>query len=194
MKRAPSADVATLAAALRWAETHWAQQPTVPLRIHVHEVNPSDLLGAPKMAPGFMAYMTMTGAEPVSVTGTQTCFHPNLPQERDGTLLGILCACTKPDCSRLHCPDCMGLGVRQMTEDRYAYPMRVALRWLRNTEPQWYATVVKLAANDWHLADIPEDRALRAIRKLHGRYSSAPMPRVTWTDKSESQRLAEAAA
>jgi hypothetical protein len=187
--------LADIGEALRWVEKHWAEQPTPPVRLHVQGTEPESQLGAPRMAAVFWRYLTVSGDAMESVSVTETCHHPRLPQDRDGTLLGILCACTTEGCTRLHCPDCYGLGTRTMTRDRFSYPMAAAIDRLSH-EPAWYAIVVALARSGWSVrkAGTTDQKALTAIRKLHSRYSTVKVPSVAWTDKSDSQRAAETAA
>ena len=186
--------LATLEEAVLWVEKHWSEQPTPPIRIHQQGVEPESQLGAPRVAAVFWRYLTVQGDAMESVSVTEQCYHPRLPQDPDGTLRGILCACTYEGCERLHCPDCMGLGARTLTRERFTYPMAQALERLAK-EPRWYAVLLALSRNRWHWvkAGVKAEDALTAIRKLHSRYSTVPVGRK-WTELSESQQRAEVAA
>lgn len=187
--------LATLEEAVRWIDKHWSEQPAPPIRLHQAGVEPQSQLGAPRTAAVFWRYLTVDGDAIESVSVTEVCYHPRLPQEADGTLRGVLCVCAEPSCERLHCPDCMGFGTRTKTQDRFTYPMRCALDAI-SREPKWYAVVLALARSQWDhaKAGIPADRALTAIRKVHSRYSRTPVARPKWTELSESQQRAEVAA
>jgi len=83
----------------------------------------------------------------------------------------------------------------------YRYPMWRALERLRAVpdEPAPISVVVALFLGGWDISRLPafperERVVLRSLRQLHGRYEETPIPRVTWIDKSESQRAAEVAA
>lgn len=82
--------------------------------------------------------------------------------------------------------------------NRYRYPMWRALSRLARIpdEPSPAIIVTTLFARGWDVERLAvEERVvLRCLRQLHRCYEETPIPRVSWVDRSESQRMAEEAA
>lgn len=202
--------LADLPSAIEWLREHWDGQREAPVRLHESHTTDGDPLTraeindiraaagskaapvrAPEMAVGgqafsgrFMATLNWQPRQSYQITMTQTCSHPmNGGRERD-------------------CPECLGVGVKDVTVDRYPHPMSTALYELRKetTLPGFVpslAVIYALAASAFRprvamqLLNI-EDEAiiLRAIRRLFGKYQAGPVVSVGWTQMSESQQKA----
>jgi hypothetical protein len=181
-----------LASAIEWARKHWGEQRPVPTRLHVHEVQPDDLLGSPKLAPDFWRYLQG------DATATYTSRHE------------VPC----PLRELADCPRCGGAGYTIEERLHYEWPMTAALSKFAKvpaTSKGWptpYVMVVTLASNGW---DVTRAAAaigqpvlgpdhyktigaafLLALRKLYNRYASAPLPERGWiSGRSDAQRAAE---
>lgn len=186
--------MATISAAIAWTRDHWNEQRTAPVRLHVSGTEPDDLLGSPRMAPGFWRFLQGDSCA-VEIAREETV----CPLRYD------------PDCAR-----CGGTGVIVHERPVFRYPMAAALYRLSKvpaTSPGWprpYSLVVLLASSGWQVARAAaaigqpvqspdhyrtlEAAFLIALRKLHSRYASAPLPDLKWTEKSDAQRSAEDAA
>ena len=177
-----------LAEAIKWASERWDQQRAAPIRLH--EAHTTDgALGAPRFTFAFAAALDGSVNATSDATRTAHCHHPMLALGRDAR----------------DCPECYGLGVKDVNVDRYRFPMSRALSKLANTlrprrQPHPYRLVVALAEHawDWHATarslamhdDLAEALLLRALRQLHGRYEEGPVT-VSYIDKSQSQQNAE---
>lgn len=179
-------DMATLDNAIEWIRSHWAMQPSAPLRLHDHAVQPDDLLGAPKLSGAFWHHLNLHGNAIESISVTQTCYHPRLQRDAAGEV-GFYVR---------DCPDCLGDGVVTITRERYAYPMKDALEALaRANERRALRLIYQLAGQSWYLRDMAPASTLTAIRKLYRRFSETPIGRVPkWTEMSEAQQNAMDAA
>lgn len=186
----------TIGSAIAWTRSHWDEQSTPPIRLHVHEVSPDDVLGSPKMSSGFWRHLQGDAHAVSSVREEVPC-----PLRAE------------PDCAR-----CGGLGYTIVERFSYRWPMTTALARLAKARPKLaspiyphpYRLVIALASNGWNVgraaaaigrpASSPDEYAtleavfLSALRQLHGRYASAPLPSPSWVDKSDAQRSAEDAA
>lgn len=190
-----------LASAVEWCRDHWDEQRPVPTRLHVQATGDD---GAPRMSGAFASFLVRSdppekGETPTDLTLTST-------REEVPCPLRLL-----PDCAR-----CGGIGYTVHDVVTYAWPMSAALYRLQRvpaTSRGWptpYVMIVQLASHGWHVPAAAaaigqpvlgpdhyktvEAAFLLAIRKLYGRYASAPMPapaRPSWVDMSESQRNAE---
>ena len=168
----PSPDTATLNSAIAWLRSNIDGLERAPERLHDHVVGDKDATGAPRFSGRFWAILTFS---PFAV--------------RDSPDAGSLPA--------------------------YAHPLSAALDKLRHepaTSKVWptpFQLVVALMHAGFdvrraakligHPIKSPDQRAtveaafLLALRKLHGRYATGPIPRP-YTSLSESQRHAEDAA
>lgn len=179
--------LADLPTAIEWLREHWDGQREAPVRLH--EAHTTDgALGGLRYSGAFTATLGWSSRTSVRTTVTQRCSHPmNSGRERD-------------------CPECMGVGVKDVTVDRYPHPMSTALVELRKetTLPGFVPSlnVIYALASAAFRPRVAmqllglEDEAilLRAIRRLFGKYQAGPVASVGWTDKSESQQMAEEAA
>lgn len=182
--------LASLSEAITWLRDHWQEQRPSPIKLHTRDTEGIGPFHTPAMAAALDGSCDVTTTAPQ----TQTCYHPLSKTAKD-------------------CPECIGLGVKEVRVDRYVYPMSRALQRLHDSlgparHPHPYHLVVVLAACGWdarHAAaaiDRPTETAealfLMAIRKLHSHYSAGPVNTRTsgpsWIDKSESQKAAETAA
>jgi len=208
--------LATLTEAIDWASSRWANQRTVPTRLHTRDQEGTGLMRdekgckclacTPGGSDGALGSHAHTNAFAAAldgkpdliekgVTRTVTCWHPLLPK-------GM---------SPRDCPECLGVGLKDQRTDLYAFPMTLALNRLRNglasrRQPHPYGLVIVLASHGW----LPEqaarslgvswDRAealfLMALRRLHSHYAEGPVrttitsSTVKWTDLSSSQQNA----
>lgn len=175
--------LADLPSAIEWLREHWDGQREAPVRLH--ESHTTDgALGGLRYSGAFTATLGWSSRTSVRTTDTRPCGHPmNRGQSRD-------------------CPECDGLGVKEVLVDRYPHPMSTALVELRKetTLPGFVpslAVIYALASAAWRprvamqLLGI-EDEAiiLRAIRRLFGKYQAGPVVSVGWTQMSESQQKA----
>jgi hypothetical protein len=142
-----------------------------------------------------------------STTVTEPCYHVTLRIGESVFDCGVL----RDDEGKPILADwgCHGTGYKQATRARYRWPMLRAFAKLLNARndmpnhPHPAALVVTLAGANWDVAlattrinrpaEVAEALFLRAIRQLHGRYEEGPIGRVSWVDKSDSQRTAEEA-
>jgi hypothetical protein len=180
---------ASLSEGIDWTRARWDQQRPVPMRLHEARTT-EGALGAPPFTGAMHAALA---GKPTSVTDalrTVDCYHPMLVK-------GM---------SPRDCPECYGLGLKDVRVDRFRFPMTLALHRLskllrqrRNPHPYWL--ILALADHGWdaHAAaraldlhwTLAEPLFLRAVRQLHDQYQEAPLPRTSWVDKSEAQRNAE---
>lgn len=176
---------------LRWAEDHWGQQRPAPVRLHTAH-STEGALGAPRFTGAFLGALDGSPMATDDALRTVACHHPMLrtADPRD-------------------CPECYGLGLKDVRQDRYRFPMTLALsrlskvlRQRRHPHPYWQ--VVALAEHGWdprvtaRAMDLPWELAealfLRALRQLHARYEEGPISGVRWSEKSQAQQQAEAVA
>lgn len=178
----------TLADAIDWTVERWDQQRPAPLRLH--QAHTTDgALGAPRFTHRFEVTLDESLESTTDATRTTRCFHPLLPR-------------SKPE---RDCPECYGVGVKDVRVDRYKYAMTLALSRLAITlrprrQPHPYKLICALADHGWdpHRTaqsldmhyDLAEALLLRALRQLHSRYEEGPV-RVKWTEKSQAQQQAE---
>lgn len=184
--------LATIADAIDWASARWDGQRTAPVRLHrAHATDGA--LGAPAFSLAFARSLDETPRATSAASRTVSCYHPMLAT-------GM---------SPRDCPECLGLGIKDVAVDRYRYPMTLALSKLANSlrprrQPHPYALILALATHGWDWRstsraldmhpDLGEALLLRALRQLHGRYEEGPVGRISWIDKSDSQQQAEALA
>lgn len=182
--------LATISEALDWVAQHWDGQRPAPVRLHrAHATDGA--LGAPAFTAAFAATLDGSLTATSDAQRTVHCGHPLSPL------------------SARDCPECFGVGVKDVRVDRYRFPMSLALDRLSNTlrprrQPHPFRLVLSLAdhAWDWQAAarsldmhpDLAEALFLRALRMLHGRYEEGPVRPTYRSDRSDSQRQAEAIA
>ena len=201
MRRYASGPVlATLAEATEWARHRWANQRTVPLRLHDAHTTEGEL-GAPRFSGSFIA--TLDGSDNATENGQQSspCAHPGRPVGQ----LCRMCVIYDKDGQPM-----VETGVYLRRVDRFRFPMTRALNRLANAlrppqdrMPHPYHTVMALASHDWDGRaaaralglswDAGEAHLLRSLRQLHRWYEEAPVS-TSYIDKSESQRNAEQGA
>ena len=205
-------DLPTLELAIEWANARWANQRTVPIRLHKREEEgvglmhdrkgctclactdgPSESgLGSHAFSNAFASALDGRPDTTISQDRTVDCWHPLLPKGR-------------PD---RDCPECIGTRVKKVRSDLFAFPMSLALNRLRNDiasrrQLHPYILVLALASHGWQpkqaarSLDMPWDRAeplfLLALRKLHSRYEEGPVKTTvssSWLALSDSQRNA----
>ena len=186
--------LATIADAIEWAESRWDGQRTAPLRLHLAHFT-DGALGAPAFTHSFAATLDVytddagNPAETTSAARTVSCYHPMLARGK----------------TPYDCPECQGIGVKDVNVDRYRYPMTLALTRLarvvrprRQPHPSRLVLVLAEHGWDWRAAsraigvypDMGEALMLQALRQLYGRYEEGPV-RISWIAKSESQQHAE---
>jgi len=184
--------LATLVEAIDWLEERWGGQRPAPIRLHrAHATDGA--LGAPAFTLAFEKALDGSPSQTSDATRTAPCAHP---------MLGV-------GLPARDCPECYGLGVKDVQVDRYRYPMTLALAKLCNTlrprrQQHPYRLILSLADHGWDWRatgrsldmhpDLAEALLLRAIRQLHSRYEEGPIGRISYLDKSESQQHAEALA
>ena len=177
---------AGLTEAIDWTAARWDGQRPAPIRLHqAHSVDGA--LGGLMFTHSFAAALDGSPSVTSDAVRTVSCYHPLARRPFD-------------------CPECFGLGVKDVRVDRYRYPMTLALHKLRHVlrprrQPHPLALILTLADHDWDWRatsrsldvhpDTGEALLLRALRQLHSRYAEGP---VRWIDKSESQQHAEALA
>lgn len=176
----------TLDVAVEWLRDHWDEQRPAPIRLHDARQTEGELGGLPYSGE-FVAALSWSPGEVRRVSMTGLCPHPMTHGRGED------------------CPECQGTGVRDVTVDRYTYPMTMALARLAHVVaprlwPHPLAMIFTLAEHGWstrlvrRLLDAPPDLfevlMLRAIRQLHDRYQAAPIPKPGWVDLSDSQRSA----
>lgn len=182
-----------LHAAIRWFAPLWYDRD-FPTRLHVHDVEPDSILGSPKLAPKFLAYLAASASDVTTVNETRTCRHPRLDR----------------DASAWECPDCGGAGVYLAERRLFRDPIAAAIENLRRHPAPWprgqipaAALVVELAGCGFRLPVLAErlgmrvevlaEFALLALRQVRSRYLDGPPTSVSWIDKSDAQRGAELA-
>lgn len=182
-------DTATLPDALLWAESHWDENRTAPVRLHDSHTT-DGALGGLRYSRAMLGALSACPSDIVADERTANCGHP---------LLG--------SGSLKDCPECWGTGVKTIRTDRYHYPMWRALVGLQNAlrprrQPHPYSLILDLAEHGWDARvaarsrgipwDLAEALYLRALRQLHGRYQAGPIAsrRASWVDTSDSQRNA----
>lgn len=180
--------------AVAWLAPIWYERD-LPLRLHVHDVEPDSRLGSPKLAPAFEAYLDAGAFDVVTVSETRECRHLSLAAGADPWT----------------CRDCAGSGWYEATRAHYRDPLRAALENLRRRPGPWprglvppATLVVELAGAGFDVPTVALALVVReaelasyatiAIERLRGRYRTAPVTRVAWTAKSDAQRAAEEAA
>lgn len=195
-----SDDTSSLAAAIRWAQSAWSTLPQPPLRLHDRDIEELSQLGSHRFSSPMWRILNSTPWDEEVIDETVTCFHPRLFVRDDPKA----------------CPDCRGDNVTTVTRRRYVSPMAAALARLAKVPrpsdgtPSSLILVLALSECDWSvwkagrllgLEPVSEDHYktqeamfLLALRRLHSRYSSGPVPKVGWVSKSESQQRAEDAA
>lgn len=196
MTRPPAEEVATYSSALAWLRTAWTTLPVPPTKLHTRDID--GVLGLAFSAPfARIANGQLGGWRTVQVQ--DVCYHPTLPRQR-GELVG----------SPFDCGDCGGSGLHMVERQVSHHPMYVALGGLAKVPRRSDGTpapidyIMALAWSGWDLDNaawlinmpiVSADHRLTvmadfllAIRKLHSRYSSGPIP------KSDPQRRAEDAA
>lgn len=191
--------LATLSDAIDWARDRWAQQRTVPTRLHTREEEGVGL----GFTPAFRVALDGKPNHKTLIETSETCGHW---QRR----LPDLC----PDCA-IYDKDGRAIaesGLYKKRTYRYTYPMSLALHKLRlglasRRHPHPYGLVIVLAAHGWlpqqaaRALEMPWDRAealfLMALRRLHNYYSEGPVDTRTyasrtvgWLEMSDSQRAA----
>jgi hypothetical protein len=198
MHRRPHDDVMDLPSALSWVRKAWATLPTAPDRIHTRDIEDQSALGSHRFSAAMWRLLTATPYATHESAETVQCNHHRLTTA-----------------SVFDCVDCQGSGFYEHKVNRYRWPMSAALASLSkmprpsNGSPAPVDTILALAHAGWDpvraapLVGIPivsADHAetvhalfLMNLRRLRDRYSEAPLARVGWVDKSESQREAEAA-
>jgi hypothetical protein len=203
----------SLAEAIAWLAPRWQERP-VPLHLHGRgidgtfhssrgEEDPSvtvwtagssveGALGGPPFTPAFLRALSAGCDDRETVEMTEPCYH-----------VGLRIGSDIRECV------CFGTNWKKAYRERYRYPMWRAFQRLLNARndmprhPHPAERVLALAGanwdgpaaalrleRDWYVA---EPLFLTAIRMLHGRYEEAPVGRVGWVSKSESQRMAEEA-
>lgn len=186
------AALVSLSEALEWLESHWHENRAAPSRLHDGHTT-DGALGGLRYSPNFASVIGSRPRDTVADERTAQCYHPML----------------RIAVNLRNCPECHGSGLKTVKTDRYRYPMWRALLGLQNAlrprrQPHPYTLILDLAAHNWnarlaaHSKDLPwnlaESLYLRAIRQLHGRYEQGPVGRVSWVDRSDSQRAAEVSA
>lgn len=184
--------LASLSEAIRWTQERWDQQRTAPTRLHDSETDDGHGLGGRKFSAPFLRLLSERLDATAAIPRTVSCHHPMLG-------FGL----------RVHeCPECAGVGLKEARTELYRYPMTLALAKLQNSlplrrsYPHPYIVVVTLAQHGWEPRatvqtlglgwDMGEALMLHALRGLHSRYTEGPVDtRVSWVDRSESQRNAE---
>lgn len=177
-----------LPSALDWLQEHWDEQR--PAAVRLHDANTTEgELGAPRFSGQFAAGLDWSPRTVVAWPMTASCWHP------------------LSDGNPRICPECAGSGYKEVTVDRFPYPMtsallRLALTPRHHSLPHPFEVVHRLAAFGWSARSVaahdglPWETAeawyLRCIRKLRARYSAGPVA-TAWTAKSESQQQAELA-
>ena len=182
--------LATIYDAIEWAESRWDAQRTAPLRLHRAHATGGD--GAPAFSAAFARSLDESPRSTTMAAHTVSCFHPMLARGK----------------TPYDCPECQGIGVKDVNVDRYRYPMTLALTRLarvvrprRQPHPSRLVLVLAEHGWDWCAAsraigvypDMGEALMLQALRKLYSRYEEGPV-RISWIAKSESQQHAEALA
>lgn len=161
-------DVSSLGPALSGLRQRSAELADVPIHLHSREVQPADLGGGPRIAPGFWHRLTGSPRATSTIREEDPCWehHP------------------------VNCDRCNGAGIRITHREAYLRPFALAfLRLLhaRSRQRPHPATVISaLLIEDGNIdraaarlgvvigsADqrrTEEARALSAIRALHGRF------------------------
>lgn len=103
--------LATLPEALEWLRDVARELADVPVRLHEHGVQPSDLLGAPRMSGAFLGHVSDGPYTTRPAPRTVAC-----PGEHPIRRLG-----------EARCPMCEDTREWMTTTDVYAYPLRAAL-------------------------------------------------------------------
>lgn len=189
--------LASFSEARSWLHDHLDELEVPPLRLHGSTVGDQDATGAPRFTPAFWALLTASPYRTRWAQETVVC-----PQ--DHPLRG------KP------CQMCGGQLSWVASREVYVHPLAAALERLSNvpspapTVPSPFVLVVcfldcgldldRAHERLWGQPISSPDRRgtveamfLSALRKLHGRWSSGPIPKRSWVDLSDSQRNAEAA-
>lgn len=157
----------TLPEALTWLRDVAGELSDVPTRLHVHAVQPSDLLGAPKMSTAFMRRLDGNAFQVRSAPRVVTC--PALhPRRRYG---------------EARCSMCDDSGEWLTSTDVYERPLAAALSALSRTRsrmrPHPRAVVGALlregcdtrAATERIGAEMDDRRYLSALRALYDVFS-----------------------
>ena len=173
--------------AIDWTVARWDGQRPVPIRLHQAR-SVDGALGGLMFTHSFAAALDGSPSATSDAVRTVACYHP---------LAG-----TRP---ARDCPECFGIGVKDVRVVRYRYPMSLALDKLANVlrprrHPHPLMLVFALADHrwDWQATsrsldvhpETGEALLLRALRQLHSRYAEGPV-HVSWLAKSESQQHAE---
>lgn len=192
--------LASFGDAITWVREHWSARE-LPLVLHERTTDHQGDLGSPRYSAAFLGYLMARPTDTTTAPRSETCYHPRLARDKRGEIVTLL----------RDCPDCAGATVREVMRERWRWPMWLALEGLRKVpamrphQPSPYDCVLVLAMVDWDGSaamrllglpgwDMAEALFIIALRKLHSRYSDGPLPRTSWTAKSESQQMAEGAA
>lgn len=178
----------TLPEAIAWLRQKWDGRP-IPMRLHDRDTEGE---GGLRFSGAFLAFLRARPFDAQTTEETDVCHHPQLT----GDYIRA-------------CPDCWGIGTREYTRTRYRYPMWAALRCIENVpairpnHPSPYMCIALIVGSGWNARnaatvsglswDTAEGLFLMAIRRLHGRYRSGPVPQRSWLAKSENQQMAEVA-
>lgn len=181
-----------------WLQEHLDELEAPPLRLHAATVGDQDATGAPRFTPEFWALLT---SSPFRTRWAQETVVCPMPHPVRG----------KP------CEMCANQLSWTSNREVYAHPLAAALERLSRvpanapTNPTPFVMTVALLDCGldldrahfrlWGRLIESEDRRktvealfLMAIRALQSRWSSGPIPKPSWIDRSESQRAAEEAA
>lgn len=172
--------LATYSDAMEWLQAHWTPRE-IPLRLHTIA---SEGWG-PFFTTGFQRILDAKPHDLEMGTDSRICNHLRL---QGG--------------NQWECPDCLGVGVYDVTTPRYRYPMWRAMVRLAAFDrahppmqglPGMAAVVYALVLWKFDSREIGQPLVLRAIRRLFDCYEQGPVS-VGWTQKSQAQQNAEVAA
>ena len=195
--------VATLTEAIEGLRDRAQELQDYPGRLHVHEVQPRDLLGAPKLSPAFWRWLTRDDED--RYEGEHRWVH-------DSELISEERVCPLRHVAGVKCPICPGTGIYVTKKDVYTRPLARALTKLVSvkTDQRPHPLIViqallaegfsvERAARRYGVVILSEDqrrneeaRVLSAIRALRSRYEETVLgPRPGWLERSDAQRAAE---
>jgi hypothetical protein len=201
VKYATGPVLASLEEAIDWARARWHHQRTAPIRLH--QAHATDgALGGPRFSAVFIATLDASPTAKEQVIESISCGHPTKTNAdyaagRFCSMCSLIDETGKPF---------VETGRYERPVERYRYPMTQALSRLKGALsppglPRPASTVMALASYGWdtkataeHLNLIPptdHEHMLRCLRQLHHWYQEAPLPSVSYIDKSEAQRNAE---
>lgn len=128
-------DISTLPAAIAGLRDRWHEQRPTPQRLHVHEVQPRDLLGSPKLSPQFMGY----------ISGGSYAWH--------WVEMTSMCRDEDPECFLCH-----GQGWYTYSRRAWDYPLGMALQKLAHDRspigPTWPSRAVMVILLGWSEFDV----------------------------------------